>query len=56
MKFAKSRFEYNPTFCKTCQNQQRRLPKIARVQFSDCDEHFHQRIRRLVLTGGVYYA
>jgi hypothetical protein len=45
---------YNPVLCKTCQAQNREAPNMARVKFSDCDEHFHARIRKLLLTGGVY--
>ena len=47
---------YNPVLCKTCQRQHRHPPKVARARYSDCDEHFRQRIKRLVLIGGVYYA
>jgi hypothetical protein len=46
--------KYNPVYCKTCQRKQRNVPNIARVKFSDCDEHFQQRMKKLVLIGGFY--
>jgi hypothetical protein len=55
MSIAKVR-DYDPLLCKTCQVQKRISPNAARVHYSDCDEHFRQRMKRLVLIGGVYYA
>jgi hypothetical protein len=46
---------YDPIMCKTCQAQNRGSPNIARVRFSDCEEHFFQRVRKLLLSGGVYF-
>ncbi len=46
---------YDPVLCKTCQLQNREAPNVARVKFSDCDEHFHLRVRKLLLNGGVYF-
>lgn len=43
--------EYDPAYCKTCQKRGLRYPKLARTLYSDCEEHFRQRVRRLLLTG-----
>ena len=47
--------KYNPVYCKTCQKKERVVPNMARVEFSDCDEHYQQRMKKLVMTGGFYY-
>jgi hypothetical protein len=41
---------YDPLFCKTCQKLGRVDPTVARVPFSDCQEHFMKRVARLKRT------
>ncbi|MHB1907334.1 MAG: hypothetical protein ACYCQJ_00530 [Nitrososphaerales archaeon] len=43
--------EYNPYFCKTCQKIGRDYPKISRTLYSDCEEHYQKRVKRLLSTG-----
>ncbi len=38
---------YDPTYCKTCQKIGRADPTVARVAFSDCQEHYTKRVLRL---------
>jgi len=47
---AKKTGEYDPHFCKTCQNLGRASPTVARVPFSDCQEHFTKRVANLKRT------
>ncbi|HYB04134.1 MAG TPA: hypothetical protein VED17_06715 [Nitrososphaerales archaeon] len=42
--------EYDPHFCKTCQKLGRASPTVARVPFSDCQEHFTKRVANLKRT------
>jgi hypothetical protein len=47
--------DYDPALCKTCQKLHLQEPKIARVPFSDCENHFMKRVfqlRRTVRTAG----
>jgi len=46
----KSGGEYDPNYCKTCQKIGRTFPTIARVPFSDCQEHFGKRVANLKKT------
>lgn len=48
---SRSAEEYDPLRCKTCQKIGRRRPKKARVRYSDCEEHFQERVGRLWSTG-----
>ncbi len=41
----------DPDLCKTCQILNKDDPKLPRVRFGDCEEHFKGRVRRLLLTG-----
>jgi hypothetical protein len=41
---------YDPNFCKTCQKLGKADPTVARVPFSDCQEHFTKRVMRLKKT------
>ncbi|MFI5420467.1 MAG: hypothetical protein ACHQ1H_05825 [Nitrososphaerales archaeon] len=46
---------YDSTFCKTCQKLGLTTPVIARVPFSDCQDHFMKRVfqlRKTVRTAG----
>jgi hypothetical protein len=45
------RKEYHPDLCKTCQRLGVRKPQMARARFSDCEEHFQKRVRKLWRTG-----
>jgi hypothetical protein len=38
---------YDPNYCKTCQKIGRADPTVARVPFSDCQEHYMRRVMRL---------
>jgi hypothetical protein len=44
---------FDPKLCKTCQKQAVTAPKLARAPFSDCEEHFHERVTNLLMTGGL---
>lgn len=44
---------YDPLLCKTCQEQASPKPQPARAPYSDCEEHFHERVTNLLLTGGL---
>ncbi len=44
---------YDPLLCKTCQKLALDNPKSARAPYSDCEEHFHERVTNLLLTGGL---
>jgi hypothetical protein len=44
---------YDPLLCKTCQKLRKDEPEQARAPYSDCEEHFHQRVTNLLLTGGL---
>jgi len=44
---------YDPLMCKTCQKLASYSPKPARIPYSDCEEHFHERVMHLLLTGGL---
>jgi hypothetical protein len=41
---------YNPSFCKTCQVLGKPDPTVARVPFSDCQEHYMKRVLMLKKT------
>jgi len=41
---------YDPNLCKTCQKLGKADPTVARVPFSDCEEHFTKRVMRLKKT------
>ncbi|HZW54763.1 MAG TPA: hypothetical protein VFF30_00585 [Nitrososphaerales archaeon] len=49
----REQIKYDPRLCKTCQKLGYKQPRAARTVYSDCEEHFRARIRRLLLTGGV---
>lgn len=38
---------YDPNYCRTCQKVGRADPTVARVPFSDCQEHYMRRVARL---------
>ena len=38
---------YDPNYCRTCQKVGRADPTLARVPFSDCQEHYMRRVARL---------
>jgi len=42
---------YDPLLCKTCQKLNVDHPLPSRARFSDCEEHFHERVTNMLLTG-----
>ncbi len=44
---------YDPLLCKTCQRLSLDSPQLARSPYSDCEEHFHERVAHLLLGGGL---
>ena len=53
----KSSSRYDPSLCKTCQKLGKPQAGIARVPFSDCQDHFMKRVlqlRKTVRTAGHF--
>lgn len=48
---ARRESRYDPNLCKTCQKLGYQKPERSRAPYSDCEDHFQKRIRRLLLTG-----
>lgn len=41
---------YDPQICKTCQELGLDHPKAARVEYSDCEEHYLKRLNKMGLS------
>jgi hypothetical protein len=41
---------YDPRLCKTCQELGVPNPKVARTEYSDCDEHYLKRLNKMGLS------